>query len=382
MYRFSIIILLIFSSCLNKIDKGKEVDLLRSIYATQPKSIWPKPFLDESVVADFKEIGALPDAIYVDENPYSDAKKELGELLFFDPRLSESGQIACVSCHDPEFAFADGRRVSAGFDRLEGNRNSPTVLNISFAKSLFWDGRVESLEVQAEDPLESLAEMNTDLHVVSANIKNIKEYRPYFEKAFGDDSINIKRVSYALAIYQRSLVTNQTKFDQFISGNEKVFTDSEVRGLHLFRTKAKCINCHYSSYFSDGKFHNLGMTFYQTMYEDMGKYIQTRKNEDAGKFRTPTLREVYHTAPYFHNGQTRTLSELVDLFNQGMFTEVPKPHQKYDPRFPKKSELIYPLNLTEQEKKDLIAFLKTLSTPYKRYSNPDLPGTIDSWWRD
>lgn len=148
--------------------------------------------------------------------------------------------------------------------------------------------------------------------------------------------------------------------------NKKVLSDSEVRGLHLFRTKANCINCHNTPYFSDNKFHNLGLTYYGRKYEDLGLYLSTKKNEDVGKFKTPTLREVSETKPYMHNGLFPQLENVVMMYNEGMGVEKPKGEQMNDPKFPKKSEMIQKLNLSDEEVQDIAAFLRTLhSYKYK-----------------
>lgn len=342
--------------------KGYTVDELRTLYSSGNQSLWPLPELFDEAKLDFLDIGKLPEPFYPKENPFSEDKRKLGELLFFEPKLSFSGQIACASCHDPEFAFADGRRVSKGVSLRNGNRNSPTVFNIAFAKHLFWDGRAESLEEQVLGPITNPVEMHTELHIAVENIRKMSAYKIFFRKAFGSDSVNIRKISQAIATYERSLVTQHTRFDEFVSGTAEAFSDSEVRGLHLFRTKAKCINCHNTPYFSDQKFHNLGMTNYGLVTEDLGRYNVTFRNEDVGKFKTPTLREVSRTAPYFHQGLVRSLDDLVRIYDRGMPRDVPGLLQKSDPKFPKKSDMIKVLNLNEDEQRDLVNFLATLSS--------------------
>ena len=182
-------------------------------------------------------------------------------------RLSKSGQIACASCHNPELGWADGNRVSFGHDRQNGTRNAPTLLNIGFAKTFFWDGRSATLEEQVKAPIENPVEMN--LHMsLATKIRKIKGYKPYFEKAFGTTEITEDRIAKAIATFERSLISPPSRFDKFVSGKRNALTDAEVKGLHLFRTKANCINCHNTSYFSDQKFHNLGLTYYGRKYED------------------------------------------------------------------------------------------------------------------
>lgn len=182
--------------------------------------------------------------------------------------------------------------------------------------------------------------MNLHMSLAVKNIRKIKEYKPFFVKAFGNGDITEDKISKAIATFERSLISPPSKFDQFISGKKDVLTDSEVNGLHLFRTRANCINCHNTPYFSDQKFHNLGLTYYGKKYEDLGRYIVTNKNEDVGKFKTPTLREVSENKPYMHNGLFPELANIVMMYNAGMGRETPKGEQISDPRFPHKSEMI------------------------------------------
>lgn len=343
------------------VHKGYTVDQLRKLYSSGNSKLWPKPELfDEVNQEKFQDIGVLPELKNTDS--LFDEKAKLGRLLFFDPKLSSSGQIACASCHDPEFAYADGRRVAKGYSLRNGTRNVPTLINIGYAKTFFWDSRAKTLEHQVVFPIENPEEMNTSKNDAEENIKKIKLYRIFFKNAFGDDEININKIAIAISAFERTLVSPKTRFDDFISGNSSAFTDSEVRGLHLFRTKAKCINCHNTPYFSDQNSYNLGLTNYGLVTEDLGLYQTTKKDEDVGRFKTPTLREISRTAPYFHFGLVRSLDNLIRIYNQGMPKEIPVETQKKDPKFQKKSKMIQPLNLTEQEIKDLESFLETLSS--------------------
>ncbi|MCT3900098.1 c-type cytochrome [Elizabethkingia anophelis] len=353
--------------------KAYTVDELRDLYSGGDKSKWPKPHLFVEAEEDFQDIGTLADMQYPADNPYSEDKMELGKTLFFDPRLSKSGQIACASCHNPELGWADGNRVSFGHDRQNGTRNAPTLLNIGFAKTFFWDGRSATLEEQVKAPIENPVEMNLHMSLATKKIRKIKGYKPYFEKAFGTTEITEDRIAKAIATFERSLISPPSRFDKFVSGKRNALTDAEVKGLHLFRTKANCINCHNTSYFSDQKFHNLGLTYYGRKYEDLGRYLVTLKNEDVGKFKTPTLREVSENKPYMHNGLFPELANIVMMYNAGMGRETPRGDQVNDPKFPHKSGMIEKLNMTDEEVFDVVAFLKTLNSYKYKMRAPELP---------
>ncbi|MDO4881255.1 MAG: cytochrome c peroxidase [Capnocytophaga sp.] len=354
-------------------DDKEAIAKLRAAYSSGDYSQWEKPTLDEKVKADFQDIGTLPSVVFPEHNPYSDAKKELGKMLFFDPRLSKSKQISCASCHDPELAWGDGRTLSFGHDRQTGKRNSPSILNIGHHSVFFWDGRAETLETQALFPITDPVEMASDENITLKNIKKIKGYKPYFKEAFGDEKITMDRILKAIATYERTITSRKSKFDLFIEGKSDLFTDEEVVGLHLFRTKARCINCHNTPLFSNQKFHNVGLSYYGRVFEDLGKYKITNNKEDVGKFKTPSLREVGRTAPYMHNGLVPNLDGVIEMYNAGMPRIKPKEHQKNDPLFPVTDPLLQKLNLTKEEREALKAFLHTLSSSPKREILPKLP---------
>ncbi|WP_025741778.1 cytochrome-c peroxidase [Aquimarina pacifica] len=338
------------------------IEKLRALYSSGDSKNWPIPTLDSSIIDEYVEIGNLETINHPKNNPYSIEKAELGKKLFFDPRLSGSGQVSCASCHEPQLAWGDGKRVSHGDLQKQGSRNAPTIINIGQAQSLFWDGRAGSLEEQAHAPVESTIEMNTKFAVAVQNIQNIKGYDSLFAGVYGDQKVTENRIKKALATYQRTIKSTNTRFDHFIRGNEEVFTDQEVLGLHLFRTKGRCVNCHYSPYFSDQKFHNVGLTYYQRYYEDLGVYNQTGKKEDVGRFKTPTLREVAKTGPYMHNGLFPDLGGIMNMYNVGMPRPRRKPKQENDTLFPTTSVLLKPLKLSTEEKDAIEAFLKTLTS--------------------
>lgn len=354
-------------------DDKETIEKLRKTYSSGDISQWEKPELDEEVIADFQDIGVLPKMIFPENNPYSEAKKELGKMLFFDPRLSKSKQISCASCHDPELAWGDGRTISYGHNRQTGKRNSPSLLNIGYHSVFFWDGRAASLEDQALGPITDPVEMAATETISIKNIKKIKGYKPYFREAFGDEKITIERILKAIATYERTITSKKSKFDSFIEGKSDIFTDEEVIGLHLFRTKARCINCHNTPLFSNQKFHNVGLSYYGRTFEDLGKYNITHKKEDVGKFKTPSLREIGRTAPYMHNGLMPNLEGIIEMYNAGMPRVKPKENQKNDSLFPVTDPLLKKLNLTKKEQNALKAFLLTLSSSPRREILPKLP---------
>jgi cytochrome c peroxidase len=357
-------------------EEYQDISHLRKLYSQSDASKWPKPHLDSLIdKATFKDIGVLPDVEYPADNPYSNEKKQLGKTLFFDPRLSKSGQIACASCHNPELGWTDNSTRSFGHDRQTGSRNSMTILNVAYAKELFWDGRASSLEDQARFPIPDELEMNMDLEYAVENLKNIEGYKTLFKKAFGNQEITLQKIQYAIATFERTVKSPLTKFDKFITGKSDKFTDQEVLGLHIFRTKARCINCHNTGYFSDNQFHNDGQTLFGAKDEDFGRYNVTGKIEDIGKFRTPTIREVANTKPWMHHGHFPSLLDVVEFYNLGN----PSPIQnKYlgvgrDSLIPKTSPLLKKLNLNKEEIDAVLAFINTLSTPTRRTIIPTLP---------
>lgn len=354
-------------------DDKEAIEKLRKTYSSGDISQWEKPELDEEVIADFQDIGVLPKMIFPENNPYSEAKKELGKMLFFDPCLSKSKQISCASCHDPELAWGDGRTISYGHNRQTGKRNSPSLLNIGYHSVFFWDGRAASLENQALGPITDPVEMAATETISIKNIKKIKGYKPYFREAFGDEKITIERILKAIATYERTITSKKSKFDSFIEGKSDIFTDEEVIGLHLFRTKARCINCHNTPLFSNQKFHNVGLSYYGRTFEDLGKFNITHKKEDVGKFKTPSLREIGRTAPYMHNGLMPNLEGIIEMYNAGMPRVKPKENQKNDSLFPVTDPLLKKLNLTKKEQNALKAFLLTLSSSPRREILPKLP---------
>jgi len=343
---------------------------LRAAYA-RPPAEWPKPNVDPDVA--FVELGPLPAvAPAPEDNPPSPAKVQLGRTLFFDPRVSGSGQIACASCHDPDLAWGDGRTVAFGHSRKELKRNAPTLINTGFQNYHFWDGSSASLEAQVEVVLLNVDEMRAEPAAITARLGAITGYRDLFKTAFGDETVTFSRIAQAIATFERTLTTRANKFDAFARGNSKALADAAVRGLHLFRTEARCVNCHNGPNFSDGLFHNLGLSRYGRPDADLGRYNVTKQPADVGAFKTPTLRNIAKSAPYMHNGLF-DLDEILRLYNAGMLTLRPRAAEKDDPLFPKKSAHLKPLGLNAHDLADLRAFLETLTESHARFRVPVMP---------
>jgi len=346
-------------------------DSLRSIYS-KPSNQWPKPEIDSGI--NWEELGILPPSPLAGAKDSLQTVIALGKILFYDPRLSGSNQISCISCHAPEMNWADGRKVSLGHNQAANSRNSPSLENVWALKKLFWDGRASSLEDQLTGPIASDIEMHQDLKKLSGKLSKIKGYRPLFTAAFGDKKITQDRIIKALSTYEKTFTSRKSDFDYFLEGNKKRMTDQQLEGLHLFRTKARCMNCHNGPLFTDNDFHNLGLTYYgRDKYEDLGRYTITKKPEDVGKFKTPGLRNVLRTRPWFHNGLFDNIEGVMNMYSNGMPQPKPTPAQLNDPLFPQTDIHIKRLNLTKTEKEAIISFLGAITTEPWGISAPVLP---------
>ena len=352
------------------IPAGTYEDTLRFLYSLPPQD-WPAPTIDSGV--QWTELGIVPASPLA---PFLDSLKDqiaLGKMLFFDPRLSGSNKISCASCHIPERSWTDGREKSMGHEQQLNKRNSPTLLNVWFYKRLFWDGRSNSLQDQAFSPINSETEMHSDMPEVVLKIRRMKGYKPLFVAAFGSPSIDPESITEALAIFQKTLVSRRAAFDSFLMGNKRAMSDAALRGLDLFRTKARCMNCHNGTLLSDNDFHNTGLTNYKDKHEDVGLYKFTKKAADVGKFKTPSLRDVMRTRPWMHNGLFGNIDELLEMYSGGMHQPEPTSEQRSDTLFPKTDRLIKQLDLTANEIKDIVAFLNSISTDPDKIAIPKLP---------
>lgn len=344
------------------------VENLRQVYS-EPSDLWPEPWIDKGL--DYQELGLLAPAPELTQLQRQEI--ELGKQLFFEPGLSASGQISCASCHHPDLLFADGRKVATGHNHREGKRNTPSLLNTGLWESWFWDGRSTDLTSQFLEPLTDPVEMAADPDQTLAWLNSQSDYLEAF-LALYEEKPNQENLGSALARFQESLRTRTSPFDRFLQGDDQALSDSALQGLHLFRTQARCANCHHGSLLSDQRFHNLGLTFYGRKHEDLGRYLVTGKPEDVGRFRTPSLREVTRTSPWMHNGLFNDMRGLLRMYNAGGFHPRPRRDQADDPLYPKTSSLLQPLNLTAQQLDALESFLHSLSasTP-RRFSVSSQP---------
>lgn len=337
----------------------------------KPISQWPQPTIDEGI--NWKEMASIPqDPHYFKTQDLP--KVQLGKLLFFDPKLSKSNQISCSNCHDPEIGWTDKRKVAMGTDHLMGTRNTPSLFNIANRKIFFWDGRATSLEEQAHSPLTAHNEMAMDVAELPNKLNKIEGYKSYFEKAYGDGEITYERIVKALASFQRTIKSQPSRVDKFIDGNHKALNDQEIYGMHIFRTKGRCMNCHHGQDLTDDEFHNIGLTYYKRQYEDLGRFTITKDPKDVGKFKTPSLRDLLNTRPWMHNGLFDDLEGIVNIYNSGMHMIDPSPEKKLaDPLYPVTDSLLKPLELTKDEKKSLVAFLEALSGTRYKMKRPEFP---------
>jgi cytochrome c peroxidase len=320
------------------------------------------------------------------DNPQTREKIALGEKLFFDGRLSADGTVACSTCHDPNRAFTDGRPTSIGIHGRVGQRNAPTILNALYNKTQFWDGRATTLEEQAALPIVNPVEMGEpSLDAAVAHVVAVAEYRQAFQKVFGRPP-NGPDLVRALASYERTQVSFDSPFDHFIEGDKNAIDDAAKRGWELFNTRGRCNKCHAltenkrdSTTFTDNDFHNIGIGIIrhnvvalarqaeqlidsgnalavdqaaiQTDMSALGRFLITKKEPDIAAFKTPDLRNVLVTGPYFHDGSQETLWDVVDHYNKG--DGLQNPYLDTD---------IQPLALTEGDIDDLVAFMESLTS--------------------
>jgi cytochrome c peroxidase len=339
----------------------------------------------------------LTQTVIPPDNPQTPEKIALGQKLFFEGRLSAGGTVACATCHDPARAFTDGRPVSIGIHGRAGQRNAPTVLNALYNKTQFWDGRAKTLEDQAASPIVNSFEMGQpSLDAAVATLADIDEYKQAFQEVFGRP-VNGPDLLRAIASYERTLVSFDSPFDHFIAGDKNAIDDAAKRGWELFNTRARCNKCHALtdtkrdvSNFIDNDFHNIGIGIIrhnvaalalqaeqlldsgdtaaidraaiQTDMSALGRFLITKKEADSASFKTPNLRNVLVTGPYFHDGSQETLWDVMDHYNKGAGLKNPW-----------LDEDIQPLALTERDIDDCVAFLASLTSPeYRKRGATDL----------
>ena len=335
---------------------------------------------------------AAANITHVDENPLTLAKIELGRQLYFDPRLSSDGTISCASCHHPDEGFGRKTQFGVGVGGQTGNRNSPISYNRILSGPQFWDGRAASLEAQAAGPIAASIEMGNTHEKALETIKGIEGYQLMFDAVFPGEEITMDNVTKAIASFERAIVTDTAPYDHYERvrtiesdyGDEleeleeedpelyanyqtsldgsRGLSDSAKRGRNLFFSdRVGCTACHAGANFSDEKYHNLGVGM-DADEPDLGRYAVTEKEEDKGAFKTPTLRNVVFSPPYMHDGSQQTLEEVVEWYNKGGHPN------------PQLSDKIKKLDLADQEKQDLVAFMtEGLSSDFPKIEQGRLP---------
>lgn len=286
-----------------------------------------------------------------EDNMLTQDRVELGKKLFYDTILSADRSVSCASCHLQTMAFTDGKTKSTGVKQALSDRNSMPLINLAWSNAFFWDGGVNSLELQVMKPLTNTHEMNLPVQRAVERLNADKIYKKLFKKAYGKEP-DAASLFKALASFERTLVSADTKFDAYFYKKEATaFNESELRGYKLFfgGDKVHCGSCHSGINLTNNTFQNNGLYL---EYTDQGRYNITGKETDKGKFKVPTLRNIALTAPYMHDGSLKTLEEVIDHYNTGGISH------------PNKSEHVHihkGMKLNAQDKKDLVGFLHTLT---------------------
>ena len=349
--------------------------------------------LSDGMFAPLAPLGDPPIPL---DNPQTDAKVELGKMLFWDPRLGGDASTACVTCHEPDQGWAFGDALSRGYPGTVHWRNSQTVINSAYLGKLFWAGAAASLEKQAPSAAKGAVAGNGENDVMETRLAFIPEYRQRFNAVFGTEWPLIGDAWRAIAAFERTLIVNDTPLDRYLGGETDALSDEQIAGMELFNGKAGCIQCHNGAQATNEKYYNLGVppaerweddglaqvTFryeifakgvtqemYRVLKDDPGLYFRTKQKRDMGKFRTPPLRYTLYTAPYMHNGAFWDLTEVVEFYNEGGgendFTDGTMAESK--------TPLLKPLGLSEEEIENLVAFLEAFSGDELKVEAPSLP---------
>lgn len=346
-----------------------------------------------AIAADYPALGPLPPVPFPPDNPITRAKVALGKTLFWDGRLSGNGSMPCVVCHSPDQGWGNGTAISFGYTSNQHWRNSQTIYNSAYYSRNFWDGSAPGLVAQAKAAATGAVGGNGDSAMMEMRLRAVPEYVREFKKVFGTMWPNINDAWRAIAAFERTIVSDPKKvpFDRYMNGNKTAIGAAAKRGLAVFKGKANCIACHNGPLFSDQELHNLGVpqnsvfkkgplyqiafryeiyakgvseSTYRSADHDLGYYFVTKNPKDKGKFRTPSLREIKYTGPYMHDGVFGTLTQVIDFYDRGGGSD------------PNKDARLKPLHLSAAEKRDLLAFLNTLSMDKPLLmEDPELPAT-------
>jgi cytochrome c peroxidase len=348
------------------------------------------------VAEEVPKLGPLGPPSVPPDNPSTAAKVELGKLLYFDPRITGDASLSCASCHSPKLGWGDAADIGRGYPGTSHWRNIQTIINTAYYNKLFWDGSSRSLESQGETANRGAVAGNGERDLMEARLYQIPEYRKRFKEVFGDEWPLLKNAWRAIAAFERTLVQRDTPFDRYMKGDKAALSPDAKKGLALFSGKAGCIQCHNGPLFSNQKYYNLGVpenpgfeedplkqiTFrfeqyakgvheeiYRKTKTDLGLFYQTKRKTDMSKFRTPSLRYAKYTAPYMHNGAFFTLEEVVDFYNEGGGEDQALRNHG----IATKTKKVKKLNLSDEEKESLVAFLESLSGEEILIETPTLP---------
>jgi cytochrome c peroxidase len=297
----------------------------------------------QSLRANFERPTSIPQP---KSNPITADKVALGQMLFFDPRLSGSGAISCATCHNPGLGWGDGLSKGLGHLGSQLGRHTPTILDVAFGEPYFWDGRAATLEDQAKGPLTSAKEMSMSAASALPRLRSLPGYTQAFSRAYPGQAISLDTIAMAIASFERTVISGDAPFDRWVKGDDKAISSAAVRGFVLFNGKANCAVCHSTWRMSDDGFHDVGVND-----ADRGRAaIAPGIVQLEQAFKTPTLRNINQRAPYMHDGSLPTLAAVID---------------HYDGGFEKRPSLdtnIHALGLTPREKADLLAFLDTMTS--------------------
>lgn len=293
-------------------------------------------------------------------NPYSAEKAELGKALFFDPRLSRSGSVSCASCHNPSLGWSDGLPKAVGFGMRPLARRTPHVKNLAWGAAFQWDGRADSLEMQARMPITAPDEMNMTMDLVVERLRAVPGYAPMFRNAFGgENAISASNVTAALATFERTLISGEAPFDRWVNGDETALGPDAKRGFELFTGKARCAACHSTWRFTDDSFHDIGLA--ATADLGRGKFAPPSVIAMRHAFKTPSLRDLRMQGPYGHDGQLGDLAAVIEHYAKGGETRESLSFE------------MKPVELSERERRELVAFLESIRSEPAPVQFPQLP---------
>lgn len=298
-----------------------------------------------------------------ENNRTTNARITLGKTLFFDPRLSGDGEISCASCHNPLFGWSDGLPAARGYKGKQLGRGAPAITNAGYNKIQMWDGRKKSLEDQVLGPLLAADEMHGDMPKLLAFLRGNSQYVRMFDQAYPTEAIDESSLARAIAAFERTVISRNSDFDRWVSGDTSALSKQQISGFKLFVNphKGNCAVCHSGANFTDDGFHNLGLASYGDKQPDLGRYNQRPLKLMKGAFKTPTIRDITLTAPYFHDGSAKSLLDVVRHYQDGGVVKT-----NLSPNFKA-------ANLSEQEVIDVIAFIEALTSPRQAFELPVLP---------